>query len=99
MKIVMTAALLGALFAGATGAAQQSLAMGPDPGGHSGATVTPETTKTDNKGVDSARETRSPGKTESVQPAKDKDSAQPAQSDKPSSDAASQSGAASGAKR
>lgn len=31
------------------------LSMGPDPGGHTGATVTPETTKTGYPAVDSAR--------------------------------------------
>lgn len=42
-----------------------ALAMGPDPGGHSGATVTPETTKTDSPAVDSARQSASGSKTES----------------------------------
>lgn len=40
------------------------LAMGPDPGGHSGATVTPETTKTDSPAVDAARKSTSGSKTE-----------------------------------
>ena len=44
------------------------LSMGPDPGGHTGATVTPETTKTGQPAVDSARETTSGGKTESSGP-------------------------------
>jgi hypothetical protein len=39
-------------------------AMGPDPGGHSGATVTPETTRTDNPAVDAARKATSGSKTE-----------------------------------
>jgi len=38
--------------------------MGPDPGGHSGATVTPETTKTDSPNVDAARKSTSGSKTE-----------------------------------
>ena len=44
------------------------LSMGPDPGGHTGATVTPETTKTGQPSVDSARETASGGKTEDSGP-------------------------------
>ncbi len=44
------------------------LSMGPDPGGHTGATVTPETTKTGQPAVDSARETASGGRTESSGP-------------------------------
>ena len=44
------------------------LSMGPDPGGHSGATVTPETTKTGQPVVDSARTTASGGKTENSGP-------------------------------
>jgi hypothetical protein len=44
------------------------LSMGPDPGGHTGATVTPETTKTGQPAVDSARTTASGGKTESSGP-------------------------------
>jgi hypothetical protein len=40
------------------------ISMGPDPGGHTGATVTPETTKTGNSAVDSAREARSGSNTE-----------------------------------
>ena len=42
----------------------ERLAMGPDPGGHSGATVTPETTKTDRPAVDAARTSTSGSKTE-----------------------------------
>ena len=44
------------------------LSMGPDPGGHTGATVTPESTKTGQAVVDSARETTSGAKTESSGP-------------------------------
>ncbi len=44
------------------------LSMGPDPGGHTGATVTPETTKTGQPAVDSARQTASGGKTENSGP-------------------------------
>jgi hypothetical protein len=44
------------------------LSMGPDPGGHTGATVTPETSKTGQPAVDSARATASGGKTESSGP-------------------------------
>ena len=40
------------------------LSMGPDPGGHTGATVTPETSKTGQPAVDSARQSASGGKTE-----------------------------------
>lgn len=42
----------------------ERLAMGPDPGGHSGATVTPETTKTDSPAVDAARKSTTGSKTE-----------------------------------
>lgn len=45
-------------------AAQGAIAMGPDPGGHTGATVTPETTKTDRPNVDAARQSTSGSKTE-----------------------------------
>jgi hypothetical protein len=44
------------------------LAMGPDPGGHTGARVTPETTKTDRPDVDAARKAASGAKTESNAP-------------------------------
>lgn len=44
------------------------LSMGPDPGGHTGATVTPESTKTGQPVVDSARETASGGRTENSGP-------------------------------
>ena len=46
----------------------QVLAMGPDPGGHTGAGVTPETTKTDRPAVDAARQSASGGKVESNTP-------------------------------
>ena len=45
------------------------LSMGPDPGGHTGATVTPETSKTGQPAVDSARQSASGGKTENSGPA------------------------------
>lgn len=54
--------------AGATAGYIDFLAMGPDPGGHSGATVTPETTKTGNTAVDAAREAASAGRTENSAP-------------------------------
>jgi hypothetical protein len=44
------------------------LSMGPDPGGHTGATVTPETSKTGQSAVDSARQSASGGKTEKSGP-------------------------------
>lgn len=44
------------------------LSMGPDPGGHTGATVTPETSKTGQAAVDSARQSSSGGKTENSGP-------------------------------
>ena len=44
------------------------LSMGPDPGGHTGATVTPETSKTGQPAVDSARQSASGGRTESSGP-------------------------------
>lgn len=54
-----------AAFLAATGAQ----AMGPDPGGHTGATVTPETTKTDRPAVDAARQSSSGSSTETNRPA------------------------------
>ena len=45
-----------------------ALAMGPDPGGHTGAGVTPETTKTDQPAVDAARKAASGGKVENNTP-------------------------------
>jgi len=44
------------------------LSIGPDPGGHTGATVTPESTKTGQPAVDSARATASGGSTENSGP-------------------------------
>lgn len=49
--------------------AQGAIAMGPDPGGHTGATVTPETTKTDRPNVDAARQSASGSSTENSGPA------------------------------
>ena len=48
--------------------APELLSMGPDPGGHTGATVTPETSKTGQPAVDSARQSASGGKTENSGP-------------------------------
>ena len=45
------------------------LAMGPDPGGHTGAGVTPETTKTGNSAMDAARTAESGAKVENRAPA------------------------------
>jgi hypothetical protein len=53
----------------AAGATAAALAMGPDPGGHTGATVTPETTKTDRPAVDAARQSSSGSSTETNRPA------------------------------
>jgi hypothetical protein len=44
------------------------LTMGPDPGGHTGATVTPETSKTGQSAVDSARQAASGSSTEKSGP-------------------------------
>ena len=44
------------------------LSMGPDPGGHTGAGVTPETSTTGQAAVDSARQSTSGGKTENSGP-------------------------------
>lgn len=44
------------------------LAMGPDPGGHTGAKVTPQTTKTDRPHVDQKREQTSGSRTETNAP-------------------------------
>src|SRR5690349_18910729 len=82
-------ACTGAAFAAPASDTGRRIAMGPDPGGHSGATVTPETTKTGNSTVDSVRESRSGGSTESVE--KEKPSAQPQTQDKPASDTSAQS--------
>lgn len=66
MKILLAAALTLPLIAFAL---DDRIAMGPDPGGHSGATVTPETTKTDRPAVDAARQSASGSKTETNEPA------------------------------
>ena len=71
-------------YAGTPPAAQQPtqvLAMGPDPGGHTGAGVTPETTKTDRPAVDAARQSASGGKVESNTPS---DASQPRPANKTS---------------
>ena len=44
------------------------LSMGPDPGGHTGATVTPETSKTGQPAVDSARQAATGSSTEKSGP-------------------------------
>ena len=44
------------------------MAMGPDPGGHTGAGVTPETTKTGSAEVDAARKAASGTKVENNSP-------------------------------
>ncbi|MEX0959958.1 MAG: hypothetical protein WDZ63_11785 [Burkholderiales bacterium] len=62
MKLLLVIALSLPLVAIA-GSVDQ-LAMGPDPGGHTGATVTPETTRTDRKEVDEARKAASGNRTE-----------------------------------
>lgn len=62
MKLILVVALVFPLFANA--ASGERLAMGPDPGGHTGATVTPETTRTDNPAIDAARESASANRTE-----------------------------------
>ena len=54
-----------------------AFAMGPDPGGHTGAGVTPETTKTDQPAVDAARKATSGEKAENNSPS---DSNQPKKS-------------------
>ena len=45
-----------------------AFAMGPDPGGHTGAGVTPETTKTDQPAVDAARKATSDEKAKNTPP-------------------------------
>ena len=45
-----------------------AFAMGPDPGGHTGAGVTPETTKTDHPAVDAARKATSGEKAKNNSP-------------------------------
>jgi len=80
MKIQAIVAALFAISAFAASAGQpdtnvsgatqppDQLAMGPDPGGHTGATVTSESSKTGQPAVDSARQAASGGKTESSGP-------------------------------
>ena len=46
-----------------------AMGPGPDPGGHTGAGVTPETTKTDRPEVDAARNAASGAKVENNSPA------------------------------
>ena len=78
VAVVLVVPMLIALFALQLGASQfgdsevtgtiqrpDLLSMGPDPGGHTGATVTPQTTRTDQPAVDSAREASSGANTES----------------------------------
>lgn len=65
MKLILAVALVLPLFANA--AYGDLLAMGPDPGGHTGATVTPETTRTDHPAVDAARKSASANRTETNQ--------------------------------
>jgi hypothetical protein len=59
------------------------IAMGPDPGGHTGAGVTPETTKTGSPAVDAAREAASGGKVENNSPANPAQSKQSGAKPKP----------------
>jgi hypothetical protein len=67
MKLLFVAALILPVLAIA--GPNDQLAMGPDPGGHTGATVTPETTKTGSPAVDAARQSTSGSKTETNEPA------------------------------
>ena len=53
------------------------LGMGPDPGGKTGATVTPETTKTGQSPVDGAAASTQPGTSGAASPAAVRDSADP----------------------
>lgn len=59
------------------------MAMGPDPGGHTGAGVTPETTKTDRPEVDAARKAASGGNVENNSPANPAQSKQSGATAKP----------------
>ena len=59
------------------------LAMGPDPGGHTGAGVTAETTKTDRPGVDEARKAASGAAVENNPPANPASSKQSGATSKP----------------
>jgi hypothetical protein len=70
LLFIILSTFCGFAFAGMPTAVQpiQLLAMGPDPGGHTGAGVTPETTKADRPGVDAARQAASGGKVESNTP-------------------------------
>ncbi|MEO8165333.1 MAG: hypothetical protein ABI619_08035, partial [Betaproteobacteria bacterium] len=68
--ISFSAGMLGNVQAGQLeGNPDAVIAMGPDPGGHTGAGVTPETTKTDRPQVDAARQAASGSKVENNQPA------------------------------
>lgn len=60
----MNTALTSVLSLALAAVVQTAAAMGPDPGGHTGATVTPETTRTDRPAVDSARKSASGSRTE-----------------------------------
>ncbi|HVY06793.1 MAG TPA: hypothetical protein VHB46_12520 [Burkholderiales bacterium] len=62
-RLFIVIVAFAALLAGAQ-AAEQLIAMGPDPGGHTGAGVTPDTTRTDRPDVDSARKAASGSKVE-----------------------------------
>ena len=59
------------------------IAMGPDPGGHTGAGVTPQTTKTDRPEVDAARTTASGANVENNAPANPAQAKQPGTTAKP----------------
>jgi hypothetical protein len=72
LALALFALFSAAAFAGGTSPALHGLAgfdpaliaMGPDPGGHTGAGVTPDTTKTDRPAVDAARKEASGGNVE-----------------------------------
>lgn len=68
MKLLLIAALMLPLTAVAASGDRDRLAMGPDPGGHTGATVTPETTRADREEVDKARKAASGTRTETNDP-------------------------------
>lgn len=70
MKLLLIIAL--SLPPVAIAASGDQLAMGPDPGGHTGATVTPESTRTDRKEVDEARKAASGDRTETNTPENDR---------------------------
>jgi len=63
-----TGALLTLLLTNAL-AASPVFAMGPDPGGHTGDKVTPETTKTDRPEIDAKRKEASGDRVETNKPA------------------------------